>query len=165
MNRLADVLLLNRLGSRQIRDGARHPEDAVIGSGGETQFFDGAAEEPTPPIGQAGKLVHVGRMHPGVAVDAARAETVALNLPAVRNPFANHFRLLTRTFGGHLVIGDGGDLDVQVDPVEQRPGEFADVFLNARRGTDTAAGEITMIPAGAFLRCLFAIGAFPAKNP
>jgi hypothetical protein len=61
---------------------------------------------------------------------------------------------LARGGGGQIARADRRNLDVQVDPVEQRTGDARLVFACAFRGAGAGALGIAEISAPAFERCL-----------
>ena len=62
---------------------------------------------------------------------------------------------LGRAFGGgaaaQLLILHGGDLDVDVDAVQQRAGDLGDVALDHGRGTHALARLVVEVAAGAWV--------------
>jgi hypothetical protein len=70
------------------------------------------------------------------------------------------------TFGGgvaaELFVLDGGDFDVDVDAVEERAADFADVALDHGRSTHAVAGFVVEVAAG--LRVI-SVPNLPAISP
>jgi hypothetical protein len=74
---------------------------------------------------------------------------VALRLPVTRvdHPLAHCRGIFRRGGRPQLLILYGGNLDVNVDPVEQRAGNLGDVTLNHRRSTVALARRVGKIAA------------------
>src|SRR5215212_11110477 len=76
LHRLRDVRRLDPIARREVRDGAGHLEDAVVGAGGEAEAFDGGEEE---AFGRGVELAVFAELAGG-HVRVGFAETVALDL-------------------------------------------------------------------------------------
>jgi len=55
-------------------------------------------------------------------------------------------------FGRHLQEGNAGDLNLQVNSIQKRAGEFVPVFLNLVRGAGAFMPGVGIIAAGTTLR-------------
>ena len=53
--------------SRQVGDGARQLEHAVVATGGKLQLVHGSAHQSAAGVVQLAVLAHLGRVHVGVA--------------------------------------------------------------------------------------------------
>ena len=106
------------VGSREVGDGARYFEDAVVGAGGEADAFHCRFEQAfAGVVDGADPLHHVGGHH-GVAVNRwVVGETVGLALAGLYHAFADGFAGFGTTVGRHLVKAHGHHLHVKVDAV------------------------------------------------
>jgi len=110
-------------GAVEVRVGAGGLQDPGVGAGGEPQLIDShfdqlagivvdRADRPDLAVGQAG--VEGGF----VAVEAA-----ALDFVCPFDPGLDRRRRLARLPQRQVAVTDRGDLDVDVDPVEERSGD------------------------------------------
>ena len=147
-------------GAFEVGDGAGYLEDAVVGAGGEALLLHGALEQ---AFGVGGELAEGADLlggHLGVGEDGATGlagdgagggleEAVVLELAGGEDAGAD----LGGAFGGggaaELLVLHGGDLDVDVDAVEERARDLGDVALDHGRGTHAVAGLVVEVAAGA----------------
>jgi hypothetical protein len=66
---------------------------------------------------------HISRAHVGVAGNIGAMEAVTLALAGGFDPVADGFRGFTEALVGELFVGDARDLHVDIDAVEQGPGD------------------------------------------
>jgi len=107
--------------------------------------------------------VRVGR---AVAVHFARAQrrvgpVLPLKLPLARRGDARADRLgwLARRGTGQVFLRHVRHLDLQVDAIEQRPGDSVPVAKHLVRRAAAAAVGVAQVAARTWTRCLFAMGA------
>ena len=154
------------LRSVEVGDSPRHLEDAVVGAGGESLLLHGTLEQPLGVGAELAVGADLTRGHLRIRVDllAILAEAFALALARGENSFAD----LGGAFGGgapaQFLVLNGGNLNVNVDAVEQRAGDLGDVALDHRRGAHAFARFVVEVSAGASLRCLFAISHFVRRD-
>jgi len=153
------VAILNGLGkvgggdglrTVQIGDGACHPQDAVVGAGGETHAGKGGRQKVFTGGVQRTDCGDHGGGHIGVAGDGGAGKAALLeNTGGV---YAGLDRC--RRFGGfsaaHGFEFHGGDGYVEVDAVQQRTGDLFCVFfrLACRAGAAAAGMSSPAAPAG-----------------
>lgn len=108
--------------SRQIRDGAGELEHPVVGPGREPQPLDGELHEPLPFRVASAKTIDQVRTHVSVRVDARKTlEARALPGAGGLDPLADGGGAFSFWLLGELPPGEAGDLNVDVNAVQQRP--------------------------------------------
>ena len=154
---LGDVVLGDVFQILQVGEGAGDAENLVVGAGAEAERVQRGFEE-----GFAGFVQHaVFAQGLGVEVGVV-AITLAVGTGMLA--FAGSQDLIAYFLGGgatafrvgQLVKAQGGDVHMDVDAVEQRPGESAHVALHIAGAATALAAGIGAAAAGALLRCLFA---------
>jgi hypothetical protein len=157
LDRLGDVGDADLWFTRQIRNRARHLEHSRIAARRE-------AERTHRPLQQAGAAFVVAavfpdltRAHLRVTVDRRSLQAHALRRPRALNPRSHGRRPLPQRRRDKFIVRQRRHLDVQVDAVEQRPGNARTVLVNVVRRA--AAGMQAVPPEAALapLRSLFAI--------
>jgi len=106
----------------------------VIGPGGEAQALHGGLQQALGLGGGGAVLLDQPGRHVGVGVDAGFAEPVPLNLPGRDDPRPHLFGAVARFRPRHIPERHRRHLDLDVDPVQQRPGDAGTV------GTDLVGG-------------------------
>jgi transcriptional regulator with XRE-family HTH domain len=130
----------------QIGDGSRDFEDAVEGTDGEAEAAEGVVEKLL-----AGAIDAAGVAGGGGGGAEAGELAVAGLLDALGDlggGFAGG--------GAQLAQGEGGELDVEVDAVEERAGDAGAVALDGGGRTGTLVTGISQMPARTLLRSLVA---------
>src|SRR6266481_2568900 len=122
LDRLGQVRGGDLVLARQVRDGARHAQDARVGARREPEPLARRLEEPPPRGADAAEAAHLAPGDVRVERDRARPEPAALAGARRFDPGAHGGRGLL----GRGVVGERGDgharhLDVEVDAVEERP--------------------------------------------
>jgi hypothetical protein len=79
----------------------------------------------------------------------AVSEPVKLDLTSVVDPFADGFGCVTGRLAGEVVEVDGGDLEMDVDAVEERAGDAGHVALDVWGRTVAGVIRVAEIAAGA----------------
>jgi hypothetical protein len=123
----------------------------------EAEAFDGGDEEAAGGGVELAGAAHVAGGHFGVALDRDAAVAVALDLAGGFDPFTDRSAGFGGFDGGDFVGGQCGDFDLEVDPVEERAGDFGEVAGDLVLGADAFAPAVVVVAAGALLRCLFVI--------
>ena len=123
----ADVFLRSQVG-----DGAGDLEDAVVGAGAETEFGHRRLQELLGIGANGAEFLYLPRPHLGVGVDFPPLEAEELPLPSASHPFPDALRALPFRPGDDVLELDLGDIDLDVDPVEKRPGDLGVIFLSLR---------------------------------
>jgi hypothetical protein len=72
-----------------------------------------------------------------------------LFLAGADDALANRGRIFGLVGGAHLFIVHGGDVDMDIDAVHERTGDFRDVALDHGRGALAVAGAVVVETAGA----------------
>ena len=123
LNRLRDMFWLNLFCARQIGNGPGNLQDFILRAGGETQFLDGHLEQFFAFITKWAILFDLPVTHLGVGEDRG-GESFLLDEAALScsgfdlgGSFLNRVR---QEFGRF----QGRDLQMNINPVQQRPGNF-----------------------------------------
>jgi hypothetical protein len=164
LDRLAEVGQADVLIPRQVGDRPRHLERAVVGPCAESQLGHGRLEELLAFMVDATEGLDVLRPHPGIAEDPPVSEPGQLDLPRPDDALPDGHRALPLGPAHDVLELHAGHLDLDVDPVEQRPGDLAVVFapLDIRALLVPAGQPAQHVLAG--LRCPFAIWFFRLKS-
>lgn len=116
---------------------------------GEAQLRDRRAEQVAALSAEPAELAGLAVGHVGVVAGAAAV--VAVGLPAAGR--GDLLADLRARRAGRLAlqfpVGDGRDLDVDVDPVQERPAHLAHVFLNLGDRAVAVAPRIVAVAARA----------------
>jgi len=83
-------------------------------------------------------LLDLTFVHRGVAVRRAAAEALVLDFAGGDDLAADLGARRSRPVAGQFIIRNVRDFDVQVDAVEQRAGDFAEIALNLNLRTTEA---------------------------
>src|SRR4029077_8449543 len=95
-------------------------------------------------------LFEVTRRHARVAVYfRAIPKTLLLKLPRADNAPADRIGTFLSAFAGDVTIFDCGHFNVQVDAVEQRPGDALPIPLYLKRAATAFALQVAKIAARA----------------
>src|SRR5215208_1049183 len=150
-DRSRDVLGLDALGSREIGDGPRYPQHAVISPAAQPELGVAALERAARLAAELRRAAELGQVHVGVAAPGAEAELLALAGGDDACPDARRVDAATRA---HLLRGRTihrhGDVDAvregaaQLRPVTARGGGPALAlpgFLAAPARTRIRSGE------------------------
>src|SRR6202020_968194 len=82
-----------------------------------------------------------------IVLFAGLAEALALPLACRHYAIANLRGALSGSIAAQLLILHRGDLDMNVDAIEQRPGDFGDIALNHGRRAHALAGLVVEVSA------------------
>jgi hypothetical protein len=145
------MCLGSRFGGFEVGDGAGDFQDAVVGAGAEALLGHGAFEQAFAIGGERAGDADVAGGHLGVAVQLffRRGEAFELFLAGANDAVANlggGFRLVG---GAHFFVVHGGNVDVDIDAVHERAGDFRDVALDHGSGAVAFATAVVVEAAGA----------------
>jgi hypothetical protein len=128
-------------------------------SGGKPHACDRGFEQTLPGVVELTMMTNLPRVHPRVGKNAGAAEALLLGGPCGHHTLANLRRPLDGFAATQFGVLDGGNVDMNVDAVQQRPRDFGQVSRDDRRRAAAFAGGIVIEPAGTSLRCLSAMSA------
>ena len=131
---------LDLLARTKIGDGPRNFENPVVGPGGKGQAPDRHFEGPFGGAVQRAQLAQPARRHIGVDESALR-----LARPRGQDPLAHFRRCRAGPAAAHLLVGHGGHFDVQVDAVQRRPADLAQVTLDDAAGATAFVGRVAEV--------------------
>jgi len=117
----------------QIGDGPRHLEDPGKGAGGEPEPVGDQFQHPVAAGIQFAMFPKMSGIHLGVAVDSGPLEAVVLEVAGAFHPAGYGGGTLRLASVGQVTVPDRRDLDVDVDPVHERPGDPGAVPLKHHR--------------------------------
>jgi len=143
--------LLDGLASGQVGDGPRHLEDAGVGADGESEAVGDHLEPLLALLVDGAEAADVPRLHLGIGVQAEGAQAAELEFAGAVDAVADRPACFSVARIGELLVADAGDLDVQVDAVEQRSGEARALALDHRRGAGAVVLRVAEVAAGAGL--------------
>lgn len=149
LDRLGDMLLPDRIAPIQVSDGAGHFEDAAVGAGRKAEPISDQLQHPTAGRVRLTELLYETGCHLGVAVNFGAPETIPLDLPGTLHATADGPGAFTLAAVGQIAVLDGGNLDVDIDPVQKRPGDAGPVALDHDRRAGAGVEGISQIAAGA----------------
>ena len=148
LQRFREVVGLDGVAAVEVGDGAGELEDAVKGAGAELELRHRRLDQRLPRLVELAVLAHLGRSHVGVGLFqqvavALRRESilrqglrqaVALDGVGGLDAGADGAAGFAEAVGEELVVVDAGDVDVDVDAVEEGAG---DALLVASDGSRT----------------------------
>jgi len=157
LDRLGDVGDADLWLTRQIRDRARNFQHSRIAARREPERAHRPLQQARAAFVVTAVLAHLARAHLRIAVDRGSLQALALRRPRALNPRSHGRRPLSQWRRHELIVRQRRHLDVQVDAVQQRPGNPRTVLVNVVRraaaGVQAVPPESTLTP----LRSLFAI--------
>ena len=124
---LRDVLGPDVLAAIQVGDGPGHLADLVMGTCAETQFQHSLLEQQLTPGIELAELLQLLVRHVRIGQDLASAKATFLHLPGRRDGRPQRLGVDLSRFGPQLTEGHGGNVDVNVDPVHERPGDLGQI--------------------------------------
>src|SRR5579885_70092 len=146
---LRDVRGGDGFGAIEVGDRAGDLENAVVGAGGEAEAGHGTLKQALAVRRDVAVFPDLARAHLRVAVNLFSFEALQLALARLDDARADFRRTFSARTLPQFAVLHGGHVDVDIDAVEQRPGNFRDVALNHRRGTGALARRIVEEPARA----------------
>jgi hypothetical protein len=117
---LGEMLGTDLVLASQVGDGAGHLEQAVMGAGRQPEAIDGPPHQGAPVRRQWAVPRDLPGCHARVHPHARPAEAQVLALARRQDAPADRRGILPRRRGPQLAVRDRWDLEVQIDPVEQR---------------------------------------------
>jgi hypothetical protein len=145
-------------GVGEVSHRARDLEHPVIRTGRKIQACDGGFEKCIP--GRSRDSTSSGLSAPcarwqraPAAPQTARAVARGRTVDSLTYRFAR----LTGTIARQFFVRHGGNFDVNVNPVQQRPRDPGAIPFHGKGWARTAPLEIPVVSAGTPLRCLFAM--------
>ena len=128
----------------------------VIGAGGEGEFFHRLLEEVAERNIERAMATDLGMSHASIYRGGGAREPRGLAIASGLNPGAYQGTGFTEVVGSQFGDGKSGSLDVEVDPVEQRPADAGAVALDLGRGAAAAVPGVAQMAARTWLRSLSA---------
>jgi hypothetical protein len=98
----------------------RNTQDSVIGAGRQTEMCNGLLHLLLAFGIQLAEAPQSARRHLSVAVNAEPFQPLFLNITGVQNAASNYRRFFGPLILSQLFVLDGRDLNVEINPVEQR---------------------------------------------
>ena len=141
LDRFGNVLGLDLLAGAKVGDGARDLENPVMRPGREGQAPDGHFQGAFGGGGfQRAQLAQTPWRQAGL-------DETAFRLAGARgqDPLAHLGGCGAGLLPAHLLVSHGRHFDVQVDAIEQRPADFAEVALNDAAGATAFVRRIAKI--------------------
>src|SRR5688572_11529282 len=126
------------LPTRKISNCSRHFEDPVVRAGRKSEAIDSGNQQLSRSWIELAVLAQIARSHLRVAAAEARA----LNLSRGLDAFANRRRRLPRFDRRDLFTRQRRDLDLQIDPIEQRSGDLRQITRDLLLRTDAFAAAV-----------------------
>ena len=145
MDGFADVLRRDAVTGREIGDGARDFENAVVGTGAEVEILHGMAEHFERGVVEGAEFFDLAVRHAGIGGGfSLTGEAVFLDAARLKNAIENLCRGLGRAAAGELLEGHGRRFDMDVDAVEEWAGDAVAVTLDLDAGAAALALRITV---------------------
>lgn len=156
VHRFQNTVGINLLKPLQVRQGARHLEDAVVGAGAEVHLAHRVLQHGAAFGVELAVLLDEARRHAAVGVDAFAA------LEAIRLHGAGFFHTRTDLSGGFdrlgalqfLILHDW-HLKMQINAVQQWSADSAAVLLHHDRRAAAGTADIAEEAALAWIHCQF----------
>ena len=143
---LRDVGGAERTASFQVRDGPGDLQDPAVGAGAQAQPVDGHFDELPRLLVERASGADLAVGHAGVEQRFVAGEAIFLNIAGLFDPGLDGGGRLARFSCRQIVVADGGNLDMDVDPVEKGAGDpalvLADLLGRAAAGAAPVA-EVT----------------------
>jgi len=144
---------VNRLDFRtamQVCDGARQFEYPVVGAGRKVQLAHSGAHQGVAVLLQAAEFPHFGGAHLGVAADVERGEARGLSLPRPHDALPDDGGGFSQALAAQFLVFHPRDFDVNVNAVQQRPGDALLVVADGGGGAGGAAPTYNVIAENAY---------------
>ena len=141
LDSLGEMRHVQPIGAFQIGDGPGYFEDAVVGSRREPLLLHGPLQEALGVRAQfaIGANLPGGHLRIRKNLFSVSTEPLALPFPCRHYPVANLGGAFPRRSAAQLLVMDRRHLDVNVDTVEQRAGDFGYIALDHRRRAEALA--------------------------
>src|SRR2546430_8628982 len=135
------------VGAREVGDGECDLEHTVVAARREAQAAHGGGQEPFGLGRRRAEPSRLARRHLGVRADAGAAEALALALARPQDAGADRRRGLARPAALEVDRSQRGQLDVKVDPIQERSRDPAEVAAALARRADAVVERGAAAPA------------------
>ena len=137
-----EVFAGDGLGAGEVGDGAGDAEDAGVGAGGEAEFVHGGTEDGLRGGLEGAEALELAGGEVGVAADAGEVGVAfGLEGAAGEDACADVGGAFAGGLLGEVFEGDGGDLDVEIDAVEEGAGDAGAVAVDLGRRSRRGRGS------------------------
>ena len=137
-------------------DGPGHFQNPRVGPCAHAQPVHAVLEQVMPGRVNLAPLLDLPRFHLRIGKNFGIAESFGLDFPRAINPLADCLAFLTASLIAQLAVAHRRDLDVEINPIQQRAGDAGTVEVHLPRGAPAIVHGIAQVAAGAGLRCHFA---------
>ncbi len=134
----SEVRVRQYIGSFQIRNRARQPENAVVRTRAESQSFDRRSQKRAPLLIEPTVFAEQPAGHPGIA-GAETPQPFLLAGSRAQHACADISRRLRGQRGHKISARHARHLDMQIEPVQQRAGDAPKVARDLRGRAQTFA--------------------------
>lgn len=117
------MLFPHRIASVQISNSAGHFEDPAVGTGRKTETVGDQFQQSAAGCVRFAELLYETGCHLGIAVDLGTLEAIPLDPAGTLHAATDLPGAFPLAAVGQIPILDGGNFDMDVDPVQQRPGD------------------------------------------
>ena len=148
----ADVFL-----GGQVGDSSAHLQNPIISPRAESELCYGRLEKLLGVSADRTEFLYLPRPHLGVGVYLSTLESLKLPLPGTRHPLPDALRALPFGTGNDVSELDLPNIDLEVNPVEERPRNLGVVILSLRVRAVSIPARKTAEYGLAGLCCLFAM--------
>ena len=148
-DRFGDVLGLDIFNPGQVGNRACDLDDAVVASGREMERLEDVFDERFPLRVERTGFRELAMPHLRVAREMPTRETFLLHPAGGRDAFGNHRRWFAFDLRRELGVFRAIDLDVQIDAVQERPGNFSPIALNFPICASAGVRRVAKVAAGA----------------
>ena len=132
----------------EIGNRPRNFQDTVVRTGAKTQLRDGNPQQFLRSVLNFAKLAEVAGFHIGIAEDFRLRKPPLLAATRFLYPFADACRGFTGEVACQIFVLDGGNFDLQINPIQQGSRNPGDVILDLLRRTSTVAAWVAKIATG-----------------
>jgi hypothetical protein len=149
LNGLGNVFGLNHIGEFEVGDSSSDFEDTVIGTGRQPQAIHGRIQEAPRLTLHLAVFPDLPRAHMRVTVDLAPAKALLLDLARVPHALADGGRWLAGRLSGQVPVSQRGDVDMDVNPIQQGSGDPGEIALDLERRAGALLGGVRGVAARA----------------
>ena len=135
----------------EIRDSSGDLQDAIVGTSAQALLSHSSFKQVLAVSGKTTERSHVPRRHLSVAINrifAVGMEPRKLPLARVHHSLQDLCRTFRLMRASHFLVVHGGNINVDVDAIEQRTGDLRNVALNHRRRAVALVRAIVVKTAG-----------------
>jgi hypothetical protein len=149
LNRLGHVRGADLLIFFEVGDGPGHFQYPGIGTDAHTQFVDGHFQKPLGVLVDSAMLPDLFVGHARIAERILCLETILLPAPGGIDPALDGSRRFAAVFSFEVPVSDGRNLNVNIDPVQQGPGDFRLILADLLGCAPAGLVRIAKVTAGA----------------